>query len=874
MSKYLAFVMVLIGAALVSCAKTSSNETTIPANRQAPAAIQASFQQINNPTCGNVPCLQIKKASLGKLFIMISSGKSGGPAPQWLDTKPQVVSFEKAFGQLALMEENYSTVYEEIHAKNLLKSFDILFEDDNVIVFNWGKGLSSLTTEGVFDIDGPGEEKDDGEGFASILPVQDSFVRRVSFDDNNLYINQVSRVRMPAQKGTAEKPEMQMREASLDMDLQIRAYLPSAKFLVKEADLDRRVGFFVTKLKTKTLSSTDRNIIAKWDISEERGPIRILISNTTPEEYVGAASEAALYWNKVFGREVVAVETHVDPQSAPQERSIMVHWVPWMDAGFAYAQAQADPLTGEILRGRVFMTSVFTRPRIADLVTSTHNKPVLGKAVACDFTQKVASDLENVDSMDAALKLRRAQDSVRVTIAHELGHALGLRHNFAASFSAKVSTGEVLEKAKEYRTDPNHPGLETATSVMDYIGGIDEMLSAGFIKHSASSYDAMAMTWAYAENDSALDEKVSLFCTDEDIDLNTEKGILVYGCERFDAGSNPMQRRLLDAVENKNFYAKILFHDILNRRFPADEGARKITLDRAILETNAAGYLRLGTTKLISTMLLVTKKEEKIVSRYISIANAKATIGKTPEAEDKAVEEKILSDLKEAGGYASFFEKILFDSEGQYDSKWLEKQIAELKTLPEFKTGATVAGQAYSLSDEDQAKLIKYFTTLEAKTKKATFTAVAALIPQKNEKAQTDSVLKDKVVAEGEETRLIAIAKKLMTHSDGVVKAQVGEKLAQSIELPKRVLSVAERKLAYNLVTPDRLAIGANRGGIQAVKASLKSQIDSVYLAADKDAAVSDTTLEDYKKILPDLQKSVQVDAAAATWLEVELGLL
>ena len=79
----------------------------------------------------------------------------------------------------------------------------------------------------------------------------------------------------------------------------------------------------------------------------------------TPKEYKKAIKEGVLYWNKSFGEDVLDVIDAPHGVSAPDFSHNIIQWVDWKTAGFAYADAQMDPRTGEILHAQVFLTSVF-----------------------------------------------------------------------------------------------------------------------------------------------------------------------------------------------------------------------------------------------------------------------------------------------------------------------------------------------------------------------------------------------------------------------------------------------------------------------------------------------------------------------------------
>ncbi|MBO9668440.1 MAG: zinc-dependent metalloprotease, partial [Bdellovibrio sp.] len=447
----------------------------IIAKKQAPLSIAESFSQTKNLSadeaaqCAKASCITIQKSALGKIFLLIASGKTAGSAPQWYDLKPLVVSFELAGGRIAILGQNYTSIYKEIQTVNLIQSFKVIAQNEDSVTFDWGRGLTTFVAQGSYDVDGErGENGDLTDSAFDSIPVTDSFIRDIKFDEQNIELEQISKIRAEVGSPNAQKKlNIETREETLAMNIQIRAYSLDSKFKAKEFDSSRRVGFFITRVGKETLSKDVSKLITKWDISEGREPITVRISAAVPADYVQAVKEGAFYWNKVFGRDVIAVETDVDPQAAPKNRTIMIRWVNWLDAGAAYAMGQSDPLTGEVLRAQVFMPAVFTKVGSADLVQLNGGSPVaegMG-AISCDFSSKVQELAKMSREASDSQRLRLAQDSVRATVAHELGHALGLRHNFAGSFSSKVSTHEIYESAKTYLKNKDHQGLETSTSI-------------------------------------------------------------------------------------------------------------------------------------------------------------------------------------------------------------------------------------------------------------------------------------------------------------------------------------------------------------------------------------------------------------------------
>ncbi len=104
------------------------------------------------------------------------------------------------------------------------------------------------------------------------------------------------------------------------------------------------------------------------------------------------------------------------------------------------------------------------------------------------FAQQMASGLKEVLASDAltdAAVLRVSQDYVREVVAHEVGHVLGLRHNFAGSLAATLTQKELDEWFRDYvagKPLDAYTNKITSASVMDYnilkSGGVHRLAHA------------------------------------------------------------------------------------------------------------------------------------------------------------------------------------------------------------------------------------------------------------------------------------------------------------------------------------------------------------------------------------------------------------
>jgi hypothetical protein len=158
-------------------------------------------------------------------------------------------------------------------------------------------------------------------------------------------------------------------------------------------------------------------------MSEAVKPIIYYVDNGTPEPIRTALMEGASWWNQAFEAAgyINAFQVKILPEDAdPMDiRYNVINWVHRSTRGWSYGASVTDPRTGEIIKGHVTLGSLRVRQDY-----------LIASGLLAPFENGLPVD----DKM-----LKMALHRLQQLAAHEVGHTLGLMHNYAASVSDRAS---------------------------------------------------------------------------------------------------------------------------------------------------------------------------------------------------------------------------------------------------------------------------------------------------------------------------------------------------------------------------------------------------------------------------------------------------
>ncbi len=367
------------------------------------------------------------------------------------------------------------------------------------------------------------------------------------------------------------------RGATINVHYSI-SMLPQSGYQPRLAD--DRVGYFLTAIKDfSKKSDEDRFVryINRWDlqkndpsaeISTPKKPITFYLEKTVPFKYRKPISDGILEWNKAFEKAgfynaVQVIQQQDNDDWDPEDvRYNTFRWIT-AGAGFAMGPSRVNPLTGQILDADIIFDAdfvqfwkreyeTFTPASIAALTggpldLESYEKE-LGKLphahrhsllCRCDLHRGMSSELAlgatvfsvRAAGAEAAVQQEKIiMQGLKEVVMHEVGHTLGLRHNFKAS--TMLSLADLNDPAKTRET-----GL--TGSVMDYAPAnivSKDVKQGDFYSTTIGPYDMWAIEYGYKPLSGGTDGETAEL---KKIAARAAEGPLAYSTDEDTRGIDP-----------------------------------------------------------------------------------------------------------------------------------------------------------------------------------------------------------------------------------------------------------------------------------------------------------------------------------------------
>ena len=366
--------------------------------------------------------------------------------------------------------------------------------------------------------------------------------------------------------------------------------LPESNYQPRVAD--DRIGYFLTVSKDYSSEpQEDRFVryINRWylekadaslSMSAPKEPIVFWIEKTVPHRYREAIRAGMLEWNRAF--EKLGFKDAIVVKQQPDDATwnpcdVRYNTFRWITSGISIAMGptRVNPLTGQILDADIVFDADYLQrwkrkyeyfsPEDVSLMTGgahdlnsyrnqrsgRHSAGLHRYSCLCQhgFSHEIAlsSSVLATASRSSSEVERLTQQGIKKTVMHEVGHALGLRHNFKGS--TYLSMGTIRERSLD--AEPR----AMAGSVMDYLPAKfarGDQEQGRFYTPTIGPYDHWAIEYGYRQFDMAdtMSEQPYLqaiamrsaeqghaFATDEEtrgIDADPGSGV-------YDFGNDPLE---------------------------------------------------------------------------------------------------------------------------------------------------------------------------------------------------------------------------------------------------------------------------------------------------------------------------------------------
>lgn len=210
-------------------------------------------------------------------------------------------------------------------------------------------------------------------------------------------------------------------------------------------------------------------------MSEPVEPIVYYVDNAAPEPFRSALVEGASWWNQAFTaagfKDAFQVKVLPEGASTLDIRYNVIQWVHRAERGWSNGASITDPRTGEIIKGVVTLGSLRDRQDF-----------LIAEGLLAPY---------QAGHPDTSKVLQMVLARLRQLSAHEVGHTLGLQHNFAAS---TVDRASVMDYPPPVPTLDANGNIDLSGAYATGIGSWDKVsIAFGYSDFAPGTNEAAAL---------------------------------------------------------------------------------------------------------------------------------------------------------------------------------------------------------------------------------------------------------------------------------------------------------------------------------------------------------------------------------------------